>query len=39
MDRSEGDIRFHVLSPKAKPNSSQANAAEQLVQILHTYLK
>lgn len=35
----EGEVRFHVLSPKAKPNSSQANAAEQLVQVLHAYLK
>jgi DNA-binding FrmR family transcriptional regulator len=35
----EGEVRFHVLSPKAKPNSSRAKAAEELVQVLRSYLK
>ena len=35
----EGEIRFHVLSPNAKANSPQANAAERLVDILRSYLK
>jgi hypothetical protein len=32
-------VRFHVLSPNAKPGSNQALAAERLIQVLHTYLK
>ena len=35
----EGEVRFHVLSPNAKPGSNQALAAERLIQVLHTYLK
>jgi DNA-binding FrmR family transcriptional regulator len=35
----EGEVRFHVLSPKATPNSNRAKAADQLVRVLHTYLK
>ncbi len=35
----EGEVRYHVVSPKAKPNSEQAMAAEQLIQVLRAYLK
>ena len=33
----EGEVRFHV--PRSKPSSDRARAAEQLVQVLRTYLK
>ena len=35
----EGHIRFHVLSPGRKNNSPQAEAAEELVEVVRTYLK
>jgi FrmR/RcnR family transcriptional regulator, repressor of frmRAB operon len=35
----EGEIKCHVLSPNAKANSSEAQAAVQLVEILRRYLK
>jgi DNA-binding FrmR family transcriptional regulator len=35
----EGEVRYHVLSPHAKPGSNRAEAAERLIQVLHTYLK
>jgi DNA-binding FrmR family transcriptional regulator len=35
----EGEVRYHVLSPRAKPGSNRAEAAERLIQVLHTYLK
>ena len=35
----EGEVRFHVLSRKAKANSSEANAADNLVKVLRTYLR
>jgi DNA-binding FrmR family transcriptional regulator len=35
----EGEVRFHVLSPNAKANSSEARAAEELIEVLHTYIK
>jgi len=35
----EGEVRFHVLSPKASPHSNRAKAAEQLIQVIETYLK
>jgi DNA-binding FrmR family transcriptional regulator len=35
----EGEVRFHVLSKNAKANSSEANAADNLVKVLRTYLK
>jgi len=35
----EGEVRGHVLSPNAKPGSDRARAAEQLIQVLRTYLK
>ena len=35
----EGEIKCHVLSPNAKANSSEAQAADQLVEVLRRYLK
>ena len=35
----EGEVRYHVPSPRAKPGSNRAEAAERLIQVLHTYLK
>ena len=35
----EGEVRDHVLSPNSKPGSDRARAAEQLIQVLRTYLK
>jgi FrmR/RcnR family transcriptional regulator, repressor of frmRAB operon len=35
----EDHIRFHVLDPKHKPGSEQALAADDLVEIVKSYLK
>jgi FrmR/RcnR family transcriptional regulator, repressor of frmRAB operon len=35
----EGEVRDHVLSPSARPGSDRARAAEQLIQVMRTYLK
>ncbi len=35
----EGHIRHHVLDPDTKPASEQADAAEELIDVLKTYLK
>ena len=35
----EGEIKCHVLSPNAKANSSEAQAADQVVEILRRYIK
>ena len=35
----DGEIRFHVLSRNAKVDSREARAAEDLVEILHRYIK
>jgi FrmR/RcnR family transcriptional regulator, repressor of frmRAB operon len=35
----EGHIRFHVLEPNSAKDSSQAVAAEELVDIVKAYLK
>ena len=35
----EEHIRFHVLNPKGKNSPSQIEAAEELVDIVGTYLK
>ena len=35
----EGHIRFHVLSPSQGKNSSQAQAAEELIDVVRAYLK
>ena len=35
----DGEIRFHVLSKNSKVDSAEARAAENLVEILHRYIK
>lgn len=35
----EGEIKNHVLSPNAKANSSEAKAADELVEVLRRYIK
>jgi len=35
----EGHIRFHVLSPNSGKNSHQIEAAEELIDVVRTYLK
>ncbi|HTT20876.1 MAG TPA: metal/formaldehyde-sensitive transcriptional repressor [Candidatus Sulfotelmatobacter sp.] len=35
----DGEIRFHVLSKNSKIDSAEARAAENLVEILHRYIK
>jgi len=35
----EGEIKFHVLSKDAKAGSRETKAAEDLVEILHRYIK
>jgi hypothetical protein len=35
----EDHIRFHVVGPDADPQSAQSQAAEQLVDVVRSYLK
>jgi DNA-binding FrmR family transcriptional regulator len=35
----EGHVRFHVLAPNQRKNSSEAQAAEELIAVIRTYLK
>jgi FrmR/RcnR family transcriptional regulator, repressor of frmRAB operon len=35
----EGEIRFHVLSKGSRADSRETKAAENLLEILHTYIK
>ena len=35
----EGQVRDHVLGPNAPHGSDRARAAEQVIQVLRTYLK
>jgi len=35
----EDHIRFHVVGPDADPESEQTQAAEQLVDLIRSYLK
>ncbi len=35
----ESHVRFHVLDPQAKPNAGQTAAAEELIDVIRTYLK
>jgi DNA-binding FrmR family transcriptional regulator len=35
----EGHIRHHVLDPEAKATTEQSDAAEELIDVLKTYLK
>jgi DNA-binding FrmR family transcriptional regulator len=34
----EGHIRFHVVDPGKNPNSPQAQAAEELIDIIRKYV-
>jgi len=35
----EGHIRFHVVNPDEKPASQQAKAAQQLIEIVKSYVR
>lgn len=35
----EGHIRFHVLDPGRKPTADQAEAAQELIDVIKSYLK
>lgn len=35
----EGHIRFHVVDPDQQPTSDQARAAQQLIDVVRSYLK
>lgn len=35
----EGHVRCHVLDPEAKPTSTQAVAADELIDVIRTYLR
>jgi FrmR/RcnR family transcriptional regulator, repressor of frmRAB operon len=35
----KGHVRYHVLDPNGKPTSEQAEAAEELIDIVNRYLK
>jgi DNA-binding FrmR family transcriptional regulator len=35
----EGHIRFHVLAPNGRKGATQAEAAQELIEVVRTYLK
>jgi FrmR/RcnR family transcriptional regulator, repressor of frmRAB operon len=35
----EGHIRYHVVNPDEKPTSQQSKAAQQLIEIVKSYVK
>jgi FrmR/RcnR family transcriptional regulator, repressor of frmRAB operon len=35
----EGHIRFHVVNPDLHPTSEQSHAAQELIDVLKTYLR
>ena len=35
----EGHVRHHVLDPEKKPSAGQKDAAEELIEVIRTYLK
>ena len=35
----EDHVRFHVIDPKQKPSSEQALAADELIDVIRSYLK
>jgi DNA-binding FrmR family transcriptional regulator len=35
----EGHIRFHIIDPDHQPTSQRARAAQELMDVLQTYLK
>ncbi|HUI53210.1 MAG TPA: metal/formaldehyde-sensitive transcriptional repressor [Terriglobales bacterium] len=38
-DLIEGHIRYHVLPPRLKRGSGHAEAAEEVIEVVRTYLK
>ncbi len=35
----EGHIRFHVVNPDDKPTDAQTDAAEEIIEVVRSYLK
>ena len=35
----DGHVRGHILDPKQKPTATQTQASEQLLEIVHAFLK
>jgi DNA-binding FrmR family transcriptional regulator len=35
----EGHVRYHVINPKLKTTPEQADAAEELIDVVNRYLK
>jgi len=35
----EGHVRFHVVDPRRKPTTEQAEATEELINLVNRYLK
>ncbi len=35
----EGHIRFHVVNPDDKPSDAQTDAAEEIIEVVRSYLK
>lgn len=35
----EGHIRLHVIDPDSKPTTEQAQAAQELIDVIRTYLR
>ena len=35
----EGHIRFHIIDPNEKPKSAKAQAAQELMDVVNSYLK
>jgi hypothetical protein len=35
----EGHIRFHVVNPDDKPTSAQAQSAQEVIDVVRSYLK
>lgn len=39
MQIIEGHIRFHVVDPDRRPTSAQAGATQELIDVLHRYIR
>jgi DNA-binding FrmR family transcriptional regulator len=35
----QGHVRYHLMDPELKPTSEQVKAAEQVLEVIKTYLK
>lgn len=35
----EGHVRFHVINPDHKPTPEQSEAAQEIIEVVKTYLK